>query len=200
MRLHDSRHFPRSQGNRLLVWLEEVAAAKPLGNRSLRLQSERVLDGLLGDRSHGRDVKIEGALAVGFPPRPPFGDASPPDAAASRGSRAGGQRWRSRQTPLLRAIRRHGKPSVCAAASALLVLPAASYDSERLYLEGGSMGVTCEDIINRRTLPQGLQQELIESRSRSPVGGARRSLSGGRGGGRGESGALHPTAGLATTS
>ncbi|CAM9548682.1 unnamed protein product [Ectocarpus fasciculatus] len=39
-----------------------------------------------------------------------------------------------------------------------------SYASDRLYLEGGSAGVTCEDVVNKKTLPQALQEELLRSR------------------------------------
>ncbi|CAM9872439.1 unnamed protein product [Laminaria digitata] len=39
-----------------------------------------------------------------------------------------------------------------------------SYASDRLYLEGGNSGVTCEDVVNKRTLPQALQEELLRSR------------------------------------
>ncbi|CAM9270827.1 unnamed protein product [Ascophyllum nodosum] len=38
------------------------------------------------------------------------------------------------------------------------------YGSDRLYLEGGNAGVTCEDVINKRTLPRALQEELLRSR------------------------------------
>lgn len=45
-----------------------------------------------------------------------------------------------------------------------------SYASDRLYLEGGSAGVTCEDVVNKKTLPQALQEELLRSRGQDVVG------------------------------
>lgn len=44
-----------------------------------------------------------------------------------------------------------------------------SYSSDRLYLEGGTTGVTCEDVVNKRTLPQALQEELLRSRGQDVV-------------------------------
>lgn len=44
-----------------------------------------------------------------------------------------------------------------------------SYASDRLYLEGGSAGVTCEDVVNKKTLPQALQEELLRSRGQDVV-------------------------------
>lgn len=46
---------------------------------------------------------------------------------------------------------------------------ALSYGSDRLYLEGGSAGVTCEDVVNKKTLPQALQEELLRSRGQDVV-------------------------------
>lgn len=52
------------------------------------------------------------------------------------------------------------------------LLPSAvtcSYSSDRLYLEGGNSGVTCEDIVNKLALPQALQEELLRSRGQDVV-------------------------------
>ena len=49
-----------------------------------------------------------------------------------------------------------------------------SYASDRLYLEGGSAGVTCEDVVNKKTLPQALQEELLRSRGQDVVSAERR--------------------------
>ena len=50
-----------------------------------------------------------------------------------------------------------------------LYLSCFSYGSDRLYLEGGNAGVTCEDVINKRTLPRALQEELLRSRGQDGV-------------------------------
>lgn len=49
------------------------------------------------------------------------------------------------------------------------VLNLISYASDRLYLEGGNSGVTCEDVVNKKTLPHALQEELLRSRGQSEV-------------------------------
>lgn len=51
----------------------------------------------------------------------------------------------------------------------LFALADFSYSSDRLYLEGGTTGVTCEDVVNKRALPQALQEELLRSRGQDVV-------------------------------
>lgn len=63
---------------------------------------------------------------------------------------------------------------VTLAFTACLPIPSRStvrkrYSSDRLYLEGGNAGVTCEDVINKRTLPHALQEELHRSRGQDVV-------------------------------